>query len=82
MSEQQIEILSLRQMYETIFDEKQRADEQIDEFRRNEQRIKEQFEQLQIEFNEKSNKQRLVTSVESQTVGETKTLHPSHHQNL
>ena len=49
-SEQQMEILTLRQMYETVYHEKNRADEQISECRVSENALREKCDKLQMEY--------------------------------
>ncbi|CAF0933456.1 unnamed protein product [Adineta ricciae] len=48
-SEQQIEMLTLKQMYETIYDEKCHVDQQINELRSNERNLQENLDRIQIE---------------------------------
>jgi len=69
-TEQQIEMLTLKQMYQTIFDEKYHVDEQINNIRLNEQNLQEKFDQLQIEYHQllKSNKKPLMINILTQTV--------------
>jgi hypothetical protein len=69
-NEQSIEMLTLKQMYETIFDEKCHVDEQINDMRLNEQYLQEKFDKLQIEYDQllKSNKKPLMIKVRTQTV--------------
>jgi hypothetical protein len=69
-SEQQLEILTLRQMYETVFDEKCHVDEQINDIRLNEQNLQEKFDKIQIEYDQlvKSNKKPLMINILTQTV--------------
>ena len=69
-NEQQIEMLTLKQMYETIFDEKCRIDEQINGIRLNEQSLQETLEKIQIEYDLalKSNKKPLMINILTQTV--------------
>jgi hypothetical protein len=69
-NEQQIEMLTLKQMYQTIFDEKYHVDEQINNIRLNEQNLQEKFDQLQIEYHQllKSNKKPLMINILTQTV--------------
>jgi len=69
-NEQSIEMLTLKQMYETIFDEKCHVDEQINDMRLNEQYLQEKFDKLQIEYDQllKSNKKPLMIKVLTQTV--------------
>jgi hypothetical protein len=71
-NEQSIEMLTLKQMYETIFDEKCHVDEQINDIRLNEQNFQEKFDKLQIEYDQllKSNKKPLMFKVLTQTVRE------------
>lgn len=71
-NEQQIEMLTLKQMYETIFDEKNHLDEQINHSRLNEQNLQDKFEKLQIQYDQilKSNKKPLMINVLTQTVRE------------
>jgi len=69
-NEQSIEMLTLKQMYETIFDEKCHVDEQINDMRLNEQYLQEKFDKLQIEYDQllKSNKKPLMINILTQTV--------------
>jgi hypothetical protein len=69
-SEQQIEIFTLKQMYETISDEKRHTDQQINDMRFNEQNLQEKFDKLQMEYDQlvKSNRKPLTTNVFTQTV--------------
>ncbi|CAF0783548.1 unnamed protein product [Rotaria sordida] len=68
-SEQQIEMLTLKQMYETIFDEKCHVDKQINNIHLNEQNLQEKFDQLQIEYEQllKLNKKPLKINILTQT---------------
>lgn len=70
INEQQIEILTLKQMYETIFDEKNHLDQQINNYRFNEQNLQEKFEKLQLEYDQllKSMKKPLMINSLTQTV--------------
>jgi len=69
-SEQQIEIFTLKQMYETISDEKRHTDQQINDMRFNEQNLQEKFDKLQMEYDQlvKLNRKPLTTNVFTQTV--------------
>jgi len=71
-SEQSMEMLTLKQMYETIFDEKCHVDEQINDIRLNEQNLQEKFDKLQIDYDQllKSNKKPLMINILTQTVRE------------
>lgn len=72
LSEQQLEMVTLRQMYETVFDEKCYADERINEMQENEQNLKEKLVQLQIthdQMMEKLNRKTMATTISTQTVG-------------
>ncbi|UJR25203.1 hypothetical protein I4U23_006555 [Adineta vaga] len=51
-SEQQIEMLTLKQMYETILDEKRHVDQQIHEIRFNEQNLQENLDRIQFEYDQ------------------------------
>jgi hypothetical protein len=69
-SEQQIEIFTLKQMYDTIADEKFHTDEQINNMRFNEQNLQEKLDKLQMEYDQlsRSNKKPLMMHVLTQTV--------------
>ncbi|CAF0731920.1 unnamed protein product [Rotaria sp. Silwood1] len=68
-SEQQIEMLTLKQMYETIYDEKCHVDERINDIRLNEQNLQEKLDKIQTEYEQllKLNKKSLMISVLTQT---------------
>ncbi|CAF2319261.1 unnamed protein product [Rotaria sp. Silwood2] len=68
-SEQQIEMLTLKQMYETIYDEKCHVDEQINDIRLNEQNLQEKLDKIQTEYEQllKLNKKPLMINVLTQT---------------
>ena len=75
ISEQQIEMLTIKQKYERIFDEKCHGDEQINEMRIKEQDFKEQIEKLQIDYSQlvEINKNKSIKQNASiQTVSEKK----------
>ncbi len=76
-SEQSMEMLTFKQMYETIFHEKCHVDEQINDIRINEQNLQEKFEKLQMEYDQlfKSNQKPLMINVFTQTVREKNTNH-------
>jgi hypothetical protein len=76
-SEQSMEMLTFKQMYETIFDEKRHVDEQMNHIRLNEQNLQEKFEKLQMEYDQlfKSNQKPLMINVFTQTVREKNTNH-------
>jgi hypothetical protein len=69
-NEQQIEILTLKQMYETVLDEKCQMNEQLNHSRFNEQNLQEKFDKIQMEYEQllKLNKKPLRMSVLTQTV--------------
>ena len=69
-NEQYIEMLTLKQMYETIVDEKHHADEQLNDIRTNEQNLQEKLEKIQMEYEQllKINKKPLTINVLTQTV--------------
>ncbi|CAF4365745.1 unnamed protein product, partial [Adineta steineri] len=72
-SEQQIEMLTLKQMYETIFDEKCHVDEQLNDIRLNEQNLQEKFNKIQLEYDQllKLNKKPLMINIVTQTENDT-----------
>ena len=69
-SEQQMEIFTLKQMYDTISEEKSHADERSNNLRFNEQRLQEKLEKLQMEYDQlfKSNRKPLMMNGITQTV--------------
>ncbi|CAF1208422.1 unnamed protein product [Adineta steineri] len=72
-SEQQIEMLTLKQMYETIFDEKCHVDEQLNDIRLNEQNLQEKFNKIQLEYDQllKLNRKSLMINIFTQTENDT-----------
>lgn len=70
ISEQQLEILTLKQMYDTIYDEKCHTDEKLNDIRFNEQNLQEKLDQIQIEYNQllTLNKKPMMTNILIQTV--------------
>ncbi|CAF3494011.1 unnamed protein product [Rotaria socialis] len=68
-SEHQIEILTLKQMYETMYDEKCHADERINDIRLNEQNLQEKLDKIQMEYDQllKLNKKPAMLTVITQT---------------
>jgi hypothetical protein len=69
-SEQQIEIFTLKQMYDTMSDEKSHTDEQINTMRFIEQNLQEKLDKLQMEYEQvlKLNRKPLMIHVLTQTV--------------
>lgn len=69
-SEQQIEMLTLKQMYETIRDEKYHVDEQLNDLRTNEQNLQEKLEKIQMDYEQllKATKKPIMNHVLVQTV--------------
>ena len=52
INEQEIEILTLKHMYEMVFDEKCRANEQINDIQLNKQNLQEKLNKLQIDYDQ------------------------------
>lgn len=69
-SEQHIEMLTVKQMYETMYEEKCHVDEQINEIRSNEQNLQEKLDKTRIEYEEllQLNKKSPTINVLTQTV--------------
>lgn len=71
-SEQQMEIITLRQMYETVYHEKNRADQQVNECRLAENAAREKCDQLQMEYDYlvKTTRKPFSVVAHTQTVGD------------
>ena len=69
-SEQQMEIFTLKQINQTVSEEKSFIDQQIYDVRMNEQNLQEKLDQLQMQYNQllKANKKPLMLGVFTQTV--------------
>jgi flagellar biosynthesis component FlhA len=69
-NEQQIQILTLKQTYENVLDEKYQINEQLNTIRFNEQNLQEKLDKIQMEYEQllKLNKKPLRINVFTQTV--------------
>lgn len=69
-NEQQIELLTLKQMYDTIFDEKCLVDELLNDIRVHEQNLQEKLDKIQIENEQllKENQKPSTNNILVQTV--------------
>ena len=69
-NEQQMQILTLKQTYENVLDEKYHINEQLNNIRFNEQNLQEKLDKIQMEYEQllKLNKKPLRITVFTQTV--------------